>query len=52
MQLARDWLGTTDMPVTEIAAALGYMDASNFARAFRTHTGLSPAAYRLVQYAG
>jgi AraC-like DNA-binding protein len=49
MQLARDWLGATDMPVTEIAAALGYTDASNFARAFRAQTGLSPAAYRLAQ---
>ena len=49
MQLARDWLGNTDMPVTEIAAALGYVDASNFARAFRAQTGLSPASYRRAQ---
>jgi len=41
-----DWLDRSDKPVTEIALALGYTDASNFARAFRRHTGLSPRAYR------
>jgi AraC-like DNA-binding protein len=49
MQLARNWLSTTEMPVAEIAASLGYVDASNFARAFRAQTGLAPGAYRRTQ---
>lgn len=49
VRLARHWLRTTDMRVAEIAASLGYVDASNFARAFRTQTGLSPSAYRYAQ---
>ncbi|WP_227519990.1 AraC family transcriptional regulator [Mangrovitalea sediminis] len=32
--------------VDEIAQALGYTDPSNFGRAFRKWTGLSPSAYR------
>jgi AraC-like DNA-binding protein len=34
------------MAVAEIAATLGYTDASNFARAFRRQTGMSPIGYR------
>lgn len=46
MRLARDWLTGSDIPVVEIAAVLGYADASNFARAFRRETGISPRAFR------
>jgi hypothetical protein len=41
LQLAR-----STEPVAHVAAALGYTDASNFARAFRRETGMSPLAYR------
>lgn len=46
MRLAEQWLSASDRPIAEIAAALGYTDASNFARAFRREAGASPRAYR------
>lgn len=46
MRLACRWLETTDMPVMDIAFALGYTDASNFTRAFRRRTGIPPQRYR------
>ena len=36
----------TRTPVQEIAARLGYADASSFARAFRRWTGTPPRVYR------
>jgi AraC-like DNA-binding protein len=45
-RIAKDWLEASDMTVAEIANSLGYTAASNFARAFRRQTGLSPAVYR------
>ncbi len=44
--LARRYLTTTSLPVTEIAALLGYDDPANFRRAFRRWTGHSPAGCR------
>ena len=38
--------GADDRSVAEIAFDLGYTDASNFTRAFRRQTGLSPQAFR------
>ena len=46
VRLARDWLTESDMPIAEIAVGLGYADVSNFARAFRRETGISPRAFR------
>lgn len=44
--LAVEYLVTTTRPVEEIAGLLGYSDPSNFGRAFRRWTGLSPTAWR------
>ena len=42
-----EMLAESDAPSTEIAHAIGYTDASNFARAFRRITGMSPSEFRL-----
>ena len=49
LRFAKEWLTTSDMPITEMSSALGYTAASNFARAFRRQTGLSPVAYRRLR---
>jgi AraC-like DNA-binding protein len=43
---ACDLLSSTTLPVSEIGYRLGYGDVSNFGRAFRRWTGLSPKDYR------
>lgn len=44
--LAVEYLVTTAQPVEDIAGQLGYSDPSNFGRAFRRWTGMSPTAWR------
>lgn len=39
-------LTETDQPVSQIASDLGYTDRSNFTRAFRAWTGISPSQFR------
>lgn len=39
-------LQCADEPITDIAFALGYANASNFTRAFRVRTGVSPQTFR------
>ena len=36
----------TDMPIREVAAAVGYPDAASFSRVFRSHIGCSPTTWR------
>ena len=43
---ACDHLRETKESVESIAASLGYQDAANFRRAFRTRMGMAPQAYR------
>jgi AraC-like DNA-binding protein len=45
-QLAREYLATSHMPIEEIAALLGYSNASNFTCAFKRWHGDSPRRYR------
>ena len=50
--LAERWLAQPDRSITEIALALGYTDRSNFTRAFRRLSGMSPQEYREAVIAG
>ena len=43
---AKRLLRGTDMPISEIAKALGFYSQAYFARFFRKDTGVSPTAYR------
>ncbi|MEM8574137.1 MAG: AraC family transcriptional regulator ligand-binding domain-containing protein [Pseudomonadota bacterium] len=43
---AKELVGGTARPITDIALSLGYSDPAHFSRAFRQWTGLSPVAYR------
>lgn len=45
-ELALRFVRESDMPLTEIALAVGYSELSAFSRAFRAWTGLSPQRYR------
>ncbi|MGL1409763.1 helix-turn-helix domain-containing protein, partial [Vibrio parahaemolyticus] len=46
MGRARELLESTDLPIIEIAAQVGYDDPSYLARLFRREVGVTPAAYR------
>lgn len=46
LELAIKYLGETYLPLEEIAALLGFSEASNFRQAFRRWTGSPPSAYR------
>ena len=41
-------LTSTDTPLATLAAEAGFADQSHFTRAFKQHTGLTPARYRAV----
>lgn len=44
--LATGLLRSDDLSIDEVAARLGYSDATNFTRAFRRWTGMTPRAFR------
>ena len=46
MQLAAQQLRRTQLRVIDIAASLGYQNASKFSAVFAAHYGMSPQAYR------
>lgn len=49
MDLATYLLAHGDRPVSQVAQACGYAEASTFFYAFREHTGMAPTAYRKAQ---
>jgi AraC-like DNA-binding protein len=46
LELARTYLTSTQLPITEIAVLLGYDDPANFRRAFKRMQNQSPADFR------
>ncbi|MFN3945245.1 MAG: helix-turn-helix domain-containing protein [Allosphingosinicella sp.] len=46
IERARELLEETELPITEVAAAVGYDDPSQLAAAFRKALGVSPSQYR------
>jgi two-component system response regulator YesN len=46
LKMARDLLSNTNMPVSTIAAHVGYTNFSHFSRMFRKHTSMSPMDFR------
>ena len=46
---ATELLANTALPIAEISTSVGYSDPSNFTRAFRRQTGISPQQYRQRQ---
>ncbi|MDX1804051.1 MAG: AraC family transcriptional regulator ligand-binding domain-containing protein [Alcanivorax sp.] len=45
-KLATQYISGSDISIQELAYTLGYNDVSNFRRAFRRWTGVTPSAYR------
>ena len=45
-EIARQLLEDTEVPLGQIAAALGYSEASAFTRAFRRWAGQTPSDWR------
>ena len=52
MDMARYLLRSTDKSVNEISNTVGYADNAAFFRAFRQHTGMTPAQYRSKKRTG
>lgn len=46
IEAAKGLLATTDLTLTDVAARVGYADASYFCKLFKRYTQLSPGAYR------
>lgn len=46
VNIAKDMLTTTALPVAEIATKVGYTTSSYFSRVFRNETGMTPSQYR------
>ena len=47
MELAKERLISTELPVSRIATDLSYADVSYFCKSFRKQVGISPSLYRL-----
>lgn len=45
-ELAKEYLDETSLPLSDIAAVLGYNEPANFSHAFKRWSGKTPSAYR------
>ncbi|HMV50902.1 MAG TPA: AraC family transcriptional regulator, partial [Blastocatellia bacterium] len=46
IERARRLLAESDLPITEVGAAVGYAGQSHFTKVFREATGMTPQAFR------
>jgi AraC-like DNA-binding protein len=46
VELAKDWLSNSDIPITRLAERLQYSGLATMTRAFKTQTGFTPKAWR------
>lgn len=46
IEMAKQWLQSSQLPIDEIVARIGYSDTSSFTRLFRQRVGVSPGIYR------
>lgn len=46
INLAKELLAQTNIPISSIAASVGHTNFSHFAKIFKKHTGLGPTEYR------
>jgi len=46
VELAKDWLSNSDIPITRLAERLQYSGLATMTRAFKAQTGLTPKAWR------
>lgn len=51
-ELAREYMLQSEYSVADVCFLLGFTDQSNFAKAFKRWTGLSPTAYRRDRFDG
>ncbi|WP_344588838.1 helix-turn-helix domain-containing protein [Kitasatospora paracochleata] len=52
MELARQLLGATDLPVGQVAHRVGFTDPLYFSRRFRAATGMAPVEFRASESSG
>src|SRR5690606_35623017 len=48
MEQLKELLRTTELPISELGALVGYVDVSNMIRKFKKAEGITPAQYRLM----
>jgi transcriptional regulator GlxA family with amidase domain len=49
LERAREMLLQTEIPVTEVAEAVGFVNPAHFSRAFNKRFGIAPSALRQVR---
>ena len=49
LEKAKELLRNSEMPIDEVAGAVGYLNASSFRRKFKQDTGYTPSQYRMLK---